>query len=70
MKYFNLKNSFRGIIGLWFHQESLVARVKYAVILHLFSSSIMFLTILGFFPVIFITAVMTVTTLVKAEKPF
>lgn len=70
MKYFNLKNSFWGIIGLQFHQESLVARVKYAIILHLFSSSIMFLTILGFFPVVFITAIMTVTTLVKVEKPF
>lgn len=48
MKYFNLKNSFWGIIGLQFHQESLVARVKYAIILPLFSSSIMFLTISGF----------------------
>lgn len=44
MKYFNLENSLGGIIGLCFHQEALVARVKYAIILCLFSSSIMFVT--------------------------
>lgn len=47
-----------------------MARVKYAIILQLFSSSIMFLTNLVFFSVIFIIVIMTVTTLVKVEKQF
>lgn len=47
-----------------------MARVKYAIILRLFSSLIMFLTNLVFFSVIFIIVIMTVTTLVKVEKQF